>query len=97
MEHHQHEHKSIAERWIDITNPSQAELDELSSKYKLHPNAVQDCLKPDHLPKYEEIDQTKFIVSRIYDIHQSTDADTIQEVSRKISIFITHDTIITIH
>jgi len=97
MEHHQHEHKSIADRWIDITNPSQAELDELSSKYKLHPNAVQDCLKPDHLPKYEEIDQTKFIVSRIYDIHQSTDADTIQEVSRKISIFITHDTIITIH
>lgn len=97
MEHRQHEHKSISERWIDITNPSQAELDELSSKYNLHPNAVQDCLKPDHLPKYEEIDQTKFIVSRIYDINQSTDADTIQEVSRKISIFITHDTIITIH
>ncbi len=97
MEHRQHEHKSISERWIDIINPSQAELDELSSRYKLHPNAVQDCLKPDHLPKYEEIDQTKFIVSRIYDINQSTDADTIQEVSRKISIFITQDTIITIH
>lgn len=97
MEHRQHEHKSISERWIDITNPSQAELDELSSKYKLHPNAVQDCLKPDHLPKYEEIEQSKFIVSRIYDINQSSDADTIQEVSRKVSIFITHDTIITIH
>lgn len=97
MEHHQHEHKSISERWIDITNPTQAELDELSSKYKLHPNAVQDCLKPDHLPKYEEIDQTKFIVSRIYDFNQGADADTIQEVSRKISIFITQDTIITIH
>ncbi|MFN5704342.1 MAG: CorA family divalent cation transporter [bacterium] len=97
MEHRQHEHKSISERWIDITNPTQAELDELSSKYKLHPNAVQDCLKPDHLPKYEEIEQSKFIVSRIYDINQSSDADTIQEVSRKVSIFITHDIIITIH
>ncbi len=97
MEHRQHEHKSISERWIDITNPSQAELDELSTKYNLHPNAVQDCLKPDHLPKYEEIEQSKFIVSRIYDANQSSDADTIQEVSRKISIFITHDTLITIH
>lgn len=97
MEHRHHEHKNISENWIDITNPSQIELDELSTKYKLHPNAVQDCLKPDHLPKYEEIDQSKFIVSRIYDSNQSSDADTIQEVSRKISIFITHDTIITVH
>lgn len=97
MEHRHHENRNISDQWIDITNPTQSELDELSLKYKLHPNAVQDCLKPDHLPKYEEIDQTKFIVSRIYDINQSTDADTIQEVSRKISIFITHDKIITIH
>lgn len=97
MEHLQHQHKKISVQWIDITNPSQSELEELSAKYKLHPNAVQDCLKPDHLPKYEEIDQIKFIVSRIYDLNQSADADTIQEVSRKISIFLTHDTIITIH
>lgn len=97
MEHRHHENRSISEDWIDITNPTQSELEELSLKYKLHPNAVQDCLKPDHLPKYEEIDQTKFIVSRIYDFNQSSDADTIQEVSRKISIFVTNDKVITIH
>lgn len=97
MEHHKQVNKSILTNWIDIVNPTEDELIELSNKYDIHQNYIQDCLKPDHLPKYEELDTVKFIVSRIYDIKQSADADTIQEVSRKISIFITKNTLITIH
>ncbi len=86
-----------SDQWIDLTNPTEAELIELAEKYNLHPNAVQDCLKPDHLPKYEEIDDSLFIVCRTYDTIETSLNDSIQEVSRKISIFIVGQTIITIH
>lgn len=89
--------KHINDYWIDVTNPSEQELQDLAIKYQLHPNAVQDCLEPEHLPKYEEMENSVFIVTRVYDILQTNDADTIQEVTRKISIFITASTIITVH
>lgn len=89
--------KSITDFWIDVTNPSEQELTELALKFHLHPNAVQDCLEPEHLPKYEEMENSVFIVTRVYDSLQTTDADTIQEVTRKISIFITEKTLITVH
>lgn len=87
----------INDFWIDVTNPSEKELHDLAIKYHLHPNAVQDCLEPDHLPKYEEMENSIFIVIRVYDRKQTTDADTIQEVTRKISIFLTERKIITVH
>lgn len=83
--------------WIDVTNPTELELQEIANIYHLHPNAVQDCLEPDHLPKYEEMESSRFIVTRVYDVAQTSDADTIQEVTRKISIFITDKNIITVH
>ena len=83
--------------WIDVTNPTESELQEIANTYHLHPNAVQDCLEPDHLPKYEEMESSRFIVTRVYDVAQSSEADTIQEVTRKISIFITDKNIITVH
>ncbi len=87
----------ISNYWIDVTNPSEKELLELATKYTLHPNAVQDCLEPDHLPKYEETGNSSFIVLRVYDAQQASDADTIQEVTRKIAIFIIADKLITVH
>lgn len=97
MEAAQNSINEISSFWIDVTNPSETELLELANKYKLHPNAVQDCLEPDHLPKFEETGNSNFIVLRVYDIQQTTDADTIQEVTRKIAIFIIADKLITVH
>lgn len=89
--------KELTNYWIDVTNPSEKELLELANKYSLHPNAVQDCLEPDHLPKYEETGNSSFVVLRVYDTMQNSDADTIQEVTRKIAIFILTDKLITVH
>ncbi len=83
--------------WIDVENPSVQELQEIASRYGLHQSSVEDCLDPDHLPKYEEIDDTFFIVLRIFDPQSKPDSDTIQEVSRKISIFHSGKHLITIH
>ncbi|MEY2799817.1 MAG: hypothetical protein RI934_805 [Bacteroidota bacterium] len=84
-------------RWIDIVNPSLEELQSVATEFNLHTTSVQDCLDPDHLPKVEEFDNFIFIITRIFDTEQKADADTIQEVSRKIAIFCGKDFIITIH
>ena len=84
-------------RWLDIVNPSLEELQNVAAEFSLHPTSVQDCLDPDHLPKVEEFEHFLFIITRIYDQEQKSDADTIQEVSRKIAIFCGKDFIITIH
>jgi len=92
--------KKISEEpllWIDVTNPDEKELNDLAATYKLHPAAVQDCLQPEHLPKYELIDETHFIIIRYYDKMCTKDADNIQAISRKLAIFCNKNFIITIH
>ncbi|MFZ4622531.1 MAG: CorA family divalent cation transporter, partial [Bacteroidota bacterium] len=51
--------------WIDIFNPTADELNAIAEEYELHNNAVQDSLQPEHLPKFEWIDDTVFIIVRV--------------------------------
>lgn len=83
--------------WIDLENPTIEELDDVVKQYNLQQSAVQDCLDPTHLPKYEEMEEVVFIVSRVYDPLSKPEDDTIQEVSRKISVFISRPYLITVH
>jgi magnesium transporter len=83
--------------WIDLSDPSPQELEQIAQKYGLHPSSVQDCLQPEHLPKCEEFDNNMFIISRMYDSNASQDADTIQEVTNKVAIFFADKYLITIH
>ena len=83
--------------WLDITEPSEQELKELVVKYNLHEPSVMDCLQPEHLPKYEEIDEVTFIMLRAYDNAAADEGDTIQELSRKVAIFYTKNVVISIH
>ncbi|MEI6506943.1 MAG: CorA family divalent cation transporter [Bacteroidota bacterium] len=83
--------------WIDVINPDADELGKIAAQYNLHPSAVQDCMQPEHLPKFELIDETVFIIYRYFDIDCPRNADTIHELSRKLAIFFHKDFIITIH
>lgn len=83
--------------WIDVTHPTESELIELTAEYKLHAEAVKDCLQPDHLPKFETIDEVQFMIIRYFDSACTSDADTIQQISRKLSIFAGAKFLITIH
>ncbi len=83
--------------WVDLVNPSEEELDQLAEKYALHKMAVRDCLFPHHLPKYEKFTNTIFIIVRSYDNASSEKATSVRELTRKVAIFITDKTIITIH
>jgi len=83
--------------WIDITAPTEEEFAELARKYNLHPALVNDCLQPDHLPKFERMEKYAFIIFRIYTENDLPEADSIQELTNKIAIFISDQFILTIH
>ena len=88
---------SAAWEWLDLVNPSPAELELLAEKHGLHPASVKDALQPEHLPKYEFIDEILFIITRLHDPKAHLEADTIQELTNKIAIFYTDKFLITIH
>ncbi len=83
--------------WIDITDPTTEEFTELANQYKLHPALVNDCMQPDHLPKYERMEKYSFIIFRIHNENGTVEADTVQELTHKIAIFYSENFILTIH
>lgn len=84
-------------RWIDVVAPDPAELKALAQEFSLHPMAVDDCLDPYHLPKYEQFGDTTFVILRVFDRQCTERAANVQELTRKIAIFFRAGTIITIH
>ena len=83
--------------WIDVTDPSKEELHEIADRYKLHNSSVEDCLQPDHLPKHENVGSYIFIIFRLHADKVASKADTVQELTDKIAIFMKEELIITIH
>ncbi len=82
--------------WIDIFNPDEAEIEEISKKFNLNAYTLMDSLDPDHLPKYEEHKNIHFFIVRLIskrDRHQQT----VTELSSKIAVFYNDNFIITIH
>ncbi len=83
--------------WHDIVNPTSEQLTKLAKRYHLHKTSVRDCLQPEHLPKFEVIGDTTFIILRAYDTEAPKDADTVQELTRKVALFIGKNFVLTIH
>lgn len=91
------ERNDLPFEWIDISNPTKAELKDISAQYNLHRALVEDSLQPEHLPKYEKIEGTHFLILRIYSPKATRQSYTIQQITDKIAIFIASGFIITIH
>lgn len=83
--------------WVNVTDPANEELHEIASKYELHDSSVEDCLQPDHLPKHENVGSYTFVILRVHSNQVAPQADTVQELTDKIAIFLKDDLIITIH
>ncbi len=84
--------------WFDVIAPDDSDMNRLSSEFKLPFLLVQDCLKPEHLPKYEETEEGfHFLMMRAFDKESKEDSTTIQELTRKVALFISHDKVVTIH
>ena len=83
--------------WIDVTAPSPAELQELAARYNLPATAVEDCLDPEHLPKYERFHDSIFLILRVFDPVAPGSAGTVQELTRKIALFLRAEVALTVH
>lgn len=84
-------------KWIDVQNPTEDELKQISRRYKLHRYTVMDCLQPDHLPKQENMGNMQFVITRFLVDNQTIKTHTIQDISSKVAIFYNAELIITIH
>lgn len=82
--------------WIDITSPTLEDLSKVSERYALNHHNLQDCLEPDHLPKFEEGDPFNFIILRKV-LEETNKGTSIHALTTKIAIFFDEDTIVTIH
>ncbi len=83
--------------WLDAVDPTPEELSELVADYGLHTLSVNDCLDPEHLPKYEVFEGHSFVILRAVDADAPPTADTVQALTRKIAVFAGPEFVITIH
>ena len=83
--------------WVDLVHPTREELANVARKYGLHPTSVEDSLDPEHLPKYERIGTTTFIIVRAIDTGAEDDCSTLHEMTRKVAIFYGPEFLVTIH
>jgi magnesium transporter len=92
-----YKNETLGLEWIDIVFPTPQELESIAAKYGIHRHAIEDCLQPNHLPKLEFMEDIMFVIIRVYDEESLEEADSIQELTRKIAMFFTGKTLITIH
>lgn len=83
--------------WFDVQEPEADDFRRLSEEFFLPYLLVQDCLRPEHLPKYEKSDDAHFLMMRSFDADYQNHDTSIQELTRKIALFITKDKLISIH
>lgn len=83
--------------WIDVQEPHSEDFDRLNTEFNLPFLLVQDTLKPEHLPKYEEADEGHFLMMRSFDPESDPESTTVQDLTRKIALFITDKGLISIH
>jgi magnesium transporter len=83
--------------WVSLINPTIREMAQVAVQYDLHSASVHDCLEPEHLPKFENVNHVSFIVLRAYDANSTKEGDTVQKLTNKIALFAGENFIISIH
>ncbi len=79
-------------RWLDITNPSEADYRMLLEDYEFHPLDIEDCRSATQRPKIDEYDDYYFLILHFPYFDQSNKNIRIREVK----IFWGKDYIITV-
>src|SRR5439155_2784081 len=77
--------------------PTEDELSQLAQRYDLQPTSVNDCLDPEHLPKFEQFERYAFAIIRAFDDRSGRTCTTVQELTRKIAIFYGPGFLLTVH
>jgi magnesium transporter len=83
--------------WIDFEGPTPADLQKIGERFHLHKTSIQDCLDPEHLPKYELIDGLHFMILRAPEDQPPKNGVSVQDLTRKVALFLGPQYLITIH
>jgi Mg2+ and Co2+ transporter CorA len=78
-------------RWIDVANPSVAEIALVAQSHQLDMHQANDCIEPGHLHKIEKQDAYTFVILRAHATTHHADDITITGLSNKITFFIFPD------
>lgn len=80
--------------WVDVTEPDEATLDALGSRYGLHRLALEDCLHLDQRPKLEDYAGHQFIVLQGF----SSTGPSLEDIAlRELHFFLGDSWLITVH
>ncbi|WP_243321553.1 CorA family divalent cation transporter [Geothrix sp. SG200] len=82
--------------WVDLVDPTAAEMAEVAGRYGLHPAAVRDLLNQPHLPKFERLPGQQLLILRAYD-EVAKRGDTIQAMTRRLVVLMMEGAVITVH
>lgn len=83
--------------WIDISNPTIEDFEQIKKRFNISDASIKDALEIGHLPKIEEFDDYHFLVIRSVNPIMSDDGDSLTEVTDRISIFYNKRFVITSH
>ncbi|MCD9854997.1 magnesium transporter CorA [Epilithonimonas sp. JDS] len=90
-------YKSKHWEWIDVTAPMEEDLQFLHQRYHINYLLLEDTIDPNHLPKYEEVGDVKFFLTRESTDLEKRTLNTISDISSKLGIFLLPNLIITTH
>ncbi|WPU65112.1 CorA family divalent cation transporter [Peredibacter starrii] len=83
--------------WFDVQEPHSDDFERLNTEFNLPYLLVQDTLRPEHLPKYEFTEEGHFLMMRSFDQECGDEVTTVQDMTRKIALYITENHLLTIH
>ncbi len=83
--------------WLDLLDPTEKDLIELSKKYDIDKASLRSCMDPEHLPKIEKGKDYLYLIFRYFDEQSPNQANTVQELTRKMVFFWSGKFLITIH
>lgn len=84
-------------KWIDVLDLQIKEIRNISAEYDINHLLLEDCIDPNHLPKFEDLGDLKFLLTRINTNTERLNLNTISDVSTKLGIFLKDNLILTVH
>lgn len=84
-------------RWVDFEAPANDDLKRISEEFGWPFSVLTACLDPENLPKYEVHPEGILVILRVYEAGSKPSAGTMQELSTKITVMISGNTLITLH
>lgn len=82
--------------WLDLLDPTEKDLSELAKKFEIDKTFLRSCMDPQHLPKFEKGKDYLYLIFRYFDEQSPAQANSVQELTRKMVVFWSKNFLITI-